>query len=103
MSWLLNPTSSPPVVDKQPVREVSPQSSSESDKEEPVRMNQAPPTGANRTRSVGATISTAAQHATPKLILPSSCANDYSQFGLVSLIPKILNPQRKSFVLTYNH
>ncbi len=65
-------------------------------------MNQTPPTGANCTRSVGATISTAAQHASPKLILPSSCANDYSQLGLISLIRKILNPQRKSFVLSYN-
>ncbi|XP_064391696.1 uncharacterized protein LOC135339499 isoform X2 [Halichondria panicea] len=94
----LNPTSSPLVGDKQPVREVSPQSSFESDQEEPVGMNQTPPTGANRTRSVGATISTAAQHASPKLILPSSCANDYSPPDLISLIQKILNPQRRNFV-----
>ncbi len=101
---LLNPTSSPLVGDKQPVREVSPQSSSESDQEEPVGMNQTPPTGANRTQSVGATISTAAQHASPKLILPSSCANDYHQPALILLIRKILNPlQRKSFVLSYIH
>ncbi len=100
-AWLLNPTSSPLVDDKQPVREVSPQSSSESDQEEPVGMNQTPPTGANLTRSVGATISTATQHASPKLILPSSCANDYSQPSLISLIQKILNPERKSFVLSY--
>ncbi len=104
-AWLLNPTSSPLVGVKQPVREVSPQSSSESfsesDQEEPVGMNQTPPTGAYRTQSVGATISTAAQHASPKLILPSSCANDYSQPSLISLIRKILNPQRKSFVLSY--
>ncbi len=92
---LLNPTSSPLVGDKQPVREVSPQSSSESD-QEPVR--QTPPTGANRTRSVGATISTAAQHASPKLILPSSCANDYSQTGLVSLITKIAKCKSFFFV-----
>ena len=98
---LLNPTSSPLVGDKQPVREVSPQSSSESDQEEPVGMNQTPPTGANRTRSVGATISTAAQHASPKLILPSSCANDYYQPALISLLQKILNPQSKLFVLSY--
>ncbi|XP_064391676.1 uncharacterized protein LOC135339487 isoform X2 [Halichondria panicea] len=95
---LLNPTSSPLVGDKQPVREVSPQSSSESDQEEPVGMNQTPPTGANRTRSVGATISTAAQHASPKLILPSSCANDYYQPALISLLQKILNPQSHNFV-----
>ena len=107
---LLNPTSSPHVGDKQPVREVSPQSSSESssesDQEEPVGMNQTPPTGANRTQSVGATISTAAQHASPKLILPSSCANDYSQPALILLIQKILNSlqlQGKSFVLSYIH
>ncbi len=97
---ILYPTSSPLVGDKQPIREVSPQSSSESDY---VGMNQTPPTGAYRTQSVGATISTAAQHASPKLILPSSCANDYSQIGLISLIRKILNPQRKSFVLSYIH
>ena len=108
---LLYPTSSPQsssessslVGDKQPVREVSPQSSSESDQEEPVGMNQTPPTGAYRTRSVGATISTAAQHASPKLILPSSCANDYHQSGLTSLIRNILNPKGRSFVLSYNH
>ncbi len=91
---------------KRPVREVSPQSSSESfsesDQEEPVGMNQTPPTGAYRTRSVGAaTISTAAQHANPKLILPSLCANDYYQPALISLLQNILNPQRKSFVLSY--
>ncbi|XP_064391664.1 uncharacterized protein LOC135339483 [Halichondria panicea] len=98
-AWLLNPTSSPLVGDKQPVREVvSPQSFSESDQEEPVGMNQTPPTGANRTQSVGATISTAAQHASLKLILPSSCANDYSQPSLISLIRKILNPQRRHFI-----
>ncbi len=62
-------------------------------------MNQTRPTGANRTRSVGATISTAAQHASPEFILPSSCANDYSQPGLILLIAKILNPQRKLFVV----
>ncbi len=39
-AWLLNPPSSPLVGDKQPVREVSPQSSSQ---EEPVGMNQTPP------------------------------------------------------------
>ncbi len=109
-AWLLNPTSSPLVGNKQPVREVSPQSFSESssesfsesDQEEPVRMNQTPPTGAYRTRSVGAaTISTAAQHANPKLILPSLCANDYYQPALISLLQNILNPQRKSFVLSY--
>ena len=100
---LLSPTSSPHVGDKQPVREVSPRSSSESDQEEPVGMNQTPPTGAYRTRSVGATISTAAQHASPKLILPSSCANDYSQPSLISLIRNILNPKSKSFVLSYNY
>ncbi|XP_064391671.1 uncharacterized protein LOC135339486 isoform X2 [Halichondria panicea] len=95
---LLSPTSSPHVGDKQPVREVSPRSSSESDQEEPVGMNQTPPTGAYRTRSVGATISTAAQHASPKLILPSSCANDYSQPSLISLIRNILNPKRRHFI-----
>ncbi|XP_064391690.1 uncharacterized protein LOC135339495 [Halichondria panicea] len=95
-AWLLNPTSSPLVDDKQPVREVSPQSSSESDQEEPVGMNQTPPTGANLTRSVGATINTAAQHA--KLIIPSSCANDYSQPSLISLIQKILNPELRNFI-----
>ena len=103
---LLNPPSSPLVGDNQPVREVSPQSSSESDQEEPVGMNQTPPTGTNRTRSVGATISTAAQHASPKLILPSSCANYYDQPALILLIRKILNPlqlQGKSFVLSYIH
>ncbi len=101
-AWILNTTSSPLVGDKQPVREVvSPQSFSESDQEEPVGMNQTPPTGAYRTQSVGATISIAAQHASPKLILPSSCANDYSQPSLISLIRKILNPQRKSFILSY--
>ncbi len=103
-TWLLNPPSSPLVGDKQPVREVNPQSSSESDQEEPVGMNQTPPTGDNRTRSVGATISTAAQHASPKLILPSSCANYYHQSPLILLIRKILNPlQRKLFVLSYIH
>ncbi len=107
---LLNPPSSRLVRVKQPVREVSPQSSSESssesfsesDQEEPVGMNQTPPTGAYRTRSVGAaTISTAAQHANPKLILPSLCANDYYQPALISLLQNILNPQRKSFVSSY--
>ncbi|XP_064391681.1 uncharacterized protein LOC135339489 isoform X2 [Halichondria panicea] len=88
---------------KRPVREVSPQSSSESfsesDQEEPVGMNQTPPTGAYRTRSVGAaTISTAAQHANPKLILPSLCANDYYQPALISLLQNILNPQRRQFI-----
>ncbi|XP_064391662.1 uncharacterized protein LOC135339482 isoform X3 [Halichondria panicea] len=98
-AWILNTTSSPLVGDKQPVREVvSPQSFSESDQEEPVGMNQTPPTGAYRTQSVGATISIAAQHASPKLILPSSCANDYSQPSLISLIRKILNPQRRHFI-----
>ena len=91
---------------KKPVREVSPQSSSESfsesDQEEPVGMNQTPPTGAYRTQSVGAaTINTAAQHVNPKLILPSLCANDYYQPALISLLQNILNPQRKSFVLSY--
>ncbi len=39
-AWLLNPTSSPLVGNKQPVRElVSPQSFSESDQEEPVGIN----------------------------------------------------------------
>ncbi|XP_064391699.1 uncharacterized protein LOC135339501 [Halichondria panicea] len=61
-------------------------------------MNQTPPTRANRTRSVGATISTAAQHASPKLILPSSCANDYSQLSLTSLLQNILNPKRRHFM-----
>ena len=105
MTWVLNPPSSPLVGVKQPVREVSPQSSSESyysesssesssesDQEEP---DQTPPTRANRTRSVGATISTASQHASPKLILPSSYVNDYSQLGLISLIRKILNAKGK--------
>ncbi|XP_064391666.1 uncharacterized protein LOC135339484 [Halichondria panicea] len=98
-TWLLNPPSSPLVGDKQPVREVNPQSSSESDQEEPVGMNQTPPTGDNRTRSVGATISTAAQHASPKLILPSSCANYYHQSPLILLIRKILNPLQR---MTYS-
>ncbi len=75
-AWLLNPTSSPLIGDKQPVREVDPQSSSESDQE-------------------------LVQYASPKLILPSSCANDYRQPALIALIRKILNPQRKSFVLSY--
>ncbi|XP_064391683.1 uncharacterized protein LOC135339490 isoform X2 [Halichondria panicea] len=104
---LLNPPSSRLARVKQPVREVSPQSSSESssesfsesDQEEPVGMNQTPPTGAYRTRSVGAaTISTAAQHASPKLILPSLCANDYYQPALISLLQNILNPQRRHFI-----
>ncbi len=87
---------SPPVDQQNPVETDQP--------EDPipivdVRMNQTRPTGANRTRSVGATISTAAQHASPKL-LPSSCANGYSQSSLVLLIAKIVNPQRKSFVLS---
>ncbi|XP_064391689.1 uncharacterized protein LOC135339494 isoform X2 [Halichondria panicea] len=107
MTWVLNPPSSPLVGVKQPVREVSPQSSSESyysesssesssesDQEEP---DQTPPTRANRTRSVGATISTASQHASPKLILPSSYVNDYSQLGLISLIRKILNAKGRKF------
>ncbi len=85
---------SPPVDQQNPVENDQP--------EDPipivdVRMNQTPPTGAKRTRSVGATISTAAQHASPKLILPSSCANGYSQSRLIA---KIVNPQRKSFVLS---
>ncbi|XP_064391678.1 uncharacterized protein LOC135339488 isoform X2 [Halichondria panicea] len=88
---------------KKPVREVSPQSSSESfsesDQEEPVGMNQTPPTGAYRTQSVGAaTINTAAQHVNPKLILPSLCANDYYQPALISLLQNILNPQRRQFI-----